>query len=134
MWIGSFYTDSPYGYINVKQKQVAAHRYSYQLNKGEIPEGLHILHECDNPTCVNPDHLRAGTPADNIKDMMNKGRDRVRGEKHGNAKLTYKDAEDIRHKYKWRCPVNGTFGLARQYGVAQRTIMRIIDGSGWKPQ
>jgi hypothetical protein len=52
---------------------MSVHRYSYELHKGPISEGLHVLHECDNKLCINPDHLRAGTHAENIRDAVARG-------------------------------------------------------------
>ena len=62
-----------YGLIKVFGRMSSVHRYSYELHKGPIPEGLHILHECDNKVCINPDHLRAGTHAENIEDAVARG-------------------------------------------------------------
>lgn len=63
-----------YGQFSIKNKSVEVHRFSWQLANGPIPKGMNILHKCDNPICVNPDHLFIGTNLDNIKDKMAKGR------------------------------------------------------------
>ena len=80
-WQGSFQSRG-YGQIMDNYKQVFVHRYSWKLSNGPIPDGLCILHKCDNTTCVNPDHLFLGTNKDNSIDMSNKGR-------HANSKKTH---------------------------------------------
>lgn len=74
-WTGGLFKHFPYGKFNAgNQRTVYAHRFSYELHKGEIPEGMQVLHECDNPRCVRPDHLFLGTQLDNMRDMIAKGR------------------------------------------------------------
>lgn len=122
-----------YGQLKVNGKHMRAHRFSWQLHNGTIPkgEGYHgtcVLHKCDNPSCVNPDHLFLGTPADNNADMVSKGRCKVpgfKGEMHGQSKLTERDVIAIRHDQKTQRKV------AANYGVCQSTVSRIKIGEIW---
>jgi len=78
----------------------ASHRVAWQLTCGEIPDGLKVLHKCDNTACCNPRHLFLGTQMDNYQDMKRKGRERrARGSKHYMAKLTEKKVSLIRKLY-----------------------------------
>lgn len=72
IWQSSKY-QSGYGWLKVFGKVVSAHRFSYELHKGPIPEGMHILHSCDVKACVNPDHLRVGTHAENMSEASVRG-------------------------------------------------------------
>lgn len=76
LWIGG--VSYPPGYGRMTRGQYA-HRVSYEIHRGKIPVGMHVLHRCDNRLCVNPDHLFLGTQSDNMRDMMAKGRGRPNG-------------------------------------------------------
>lgn len=113
-----------------------AQRVSYRLFVGDIPDGLHVLHRCDNPPCVNPAHLWLGTPADNARDRGLKGRYRagppMRGADSPSAKLTAAQVTEIRRVY---IPGDATFGLAalaRAYGVTKSPIWHIVHRTTWK--
>ena len=101
VWMGCL-GEGGYGQISVNDKAVLAHRVSWELHVGKIPVGTGylgtcVLHRCDNPSCVRPDHLFLGSQADNIQDMMDKGRRAARsGENSPAAKLTDKQVDEIR--------------------------------------
>ena len=78
-------------------KQLRAHRASYEFHKGPVSDGLFVCHRCDNPSCINPDHLFIGSPKENTGDMVRKGRKKLLvGEDHRNSKLTKSDVIEIR--------------------------------------
>lgn len=104
-----------------------AHRVSWELHNGPIPDGLHVLHRCDNPPCVNPAHLFLGTHLENNADKIRKGRQQ-RGERHGIAKLTDADARDIRQSHS-RGESAGS--IARRLGVCHSTVDDVVRGATW---
>lgn len=134
-WTGRAKSNKGYGQIGLGgrgAKQELVHRFSYQLHKGPIPDGLVVMHACDNPRCVNPDHLSVGTPSDNIKDAVRKGRWKAvpplhRGEKQHSSKLT---AEKV--LYMRANPQISTKEFAEMYGCAEVSIRKARNGSSWK--
>ncbi len=119
-----------YGLIYVNGKIVFAHRYSYQLHFGSIPDGLDICHSCDVPNCVNPSHLFAGTAQDNMADKIKKDRcNYVHGEKSKNSKLTQNQVEEIRQKYADGFTQKK---LSVMYGISQVQISNIVNNKVWK--
>jgi hypothetical protein len=115
------------------RKTLLAHRVSYELANGPIPDGIHCLHKCDNPKCVNHEHLFLGTQKDNSNDMVAKGRCRVpglSGENHPMAKLSNKDVEKIKILYSIG---NTTMReIAGKFGVTRSMIGKIISGRNRK--
>lgn len=104
-----------------------AHRTAYNLYVGEIPDGLMVLHRCDNPSCVNPDHLFLGTNDDNMKDMVAKGRGNgPRGEEQHFARLTEQAVESIRSSGK------SGVALAAQHKVSPATISDVRNRKTWR--
>lgn len=107
--------------------RIYAHRLSFEMHYGPIPDGLSVLHHCDNPPCVNPRHLFSGTQADNIADKVQKGRQQ-RGEQAGGAKLTTREVIEIKRA---RSAGTAVAALASQFGVNKSAISRIANGTRW---
>ena len=123
-----------YGQISSGYKMRKAHRVSYEMFNGPIPEGegYHgtcVCHRCDNRKCVNPKHLFLGTTADNTRDMVEKGRS-PKGDGHPNAKFTPGEVELIRAALD-RLPYGGLTFIARWFGVGKSTICSIRKGRRW---
>ncbi|CAN7410832.1 HNH endonuclease signature motif containing protein [Caballeronia sp. LjRoot31] len=116
-----------YGRKTVLGKRCRAHRLSYELHFGPIPNGLIVRHACDNPACINPTHLLLGTHADNMRDKRD--RDRAsKGESHVNAKLNDDVVDMIRSLYVSRHPEYGGAALGRRFGVTGQQVGRIAGG------
>jgi len=114
-----------------------AHRLAWIAVNGPIPEGLVVMHLCDNPPCVNVSHLRLGTQSDNMRDCAAKGRlsppprnDHIRGERSPRAKVTAEDVAEIRS----RCGSGRATqaSLAREYGISPVQVWRIVHGLRWR--
>lgn len=147
-WTGSKTKRGKYGQFSFGGKPVRAHRLSFEFENGTIPDGLFVCHKCDNPACVNPDHLFLGSQKDNMGDCKTKGRNSppprligefhplrlhpervLHGEKHGCAKFTLAEVNLICEKLR-----NGSTQkeLADQYHVNVSTIYRIVHRETWK--
>ena len=125
-WTASLQSQG-YGCFGINGRIELAHRLSYQHFYGPIPDGMQVLHRCDNPPCVNPLHLFLGTGQDNMDDRKVKGRNGLfSGERNGRAKLTAEQVGEIR----------GTLGplaiTAEIYGVSITTIAAIRRGKTWR--
>ena len=107
-----------------------AHRVAYELVHGDLPDGLNVLHTCDNPPCCNPSHLFRGTQLENIRDRTKKNRQATRGA-HGRAKLTDKKVENIRREYVRGSRTHGGPALGRKYGVTGQAIRYAVRGKTW---
>lgn len=126
VWVGSR-DRGGYGFTSDGTKTIKAHRLSYQIHKGPIPEGLLVMHSCDNPPCVNPAHLSVGTARDNTLDAVAKGR--MVGSKTGSAKLKEEDVLDIRARLAAGATCKE---LAAVYGVWPGAIRFIQTRHSWK--
>lgn len=132
-WQGSKY-NTGYGEVWRNGKKDLAHRVSYELKNGPLSEGEIVMHRCDNPVCVNPEHLFKGSQRDNVLDMYGKGRRNfdgvARGSKNGNSKLTWEEVREIRRlrstgKYKLR-------ELGEMFGVHLTLISLIANNKIWR--
>lgn len=127
LWKGAIETTGYGSFITEHQTKVATHRFSLVLATGFNPEDLFCLHRCDNPACVNPAHLRWGTPKENTQDAVTRHRI-ARGEKQGSSRLTELQVIEIKQRL-----ANGESvrGVARLYGVGRSTVTHIRNGDSW---
>jgi hypothetical protein len=119
LWSGSKDRDG-YGTYHVSRVTQKAHRVSWELSFGAVPDGLCVLHKCDNPCCVRPDHLFLGTQADNVKDMNQKGRS------SGNVQIP---DEIVRQIKAMRASTGATFAkIGATFGISGSQACRICGG------
>lgn len=133
-WTGSM-LPSGYGQVSHNGSPRRAHRVSYEVHRGPIPDsaGYHgtcVLHRCDNRACINPEHLFLGSPADNAADMMSKGRQprvKCHGAANGQARLTEAEVLAIRDAVGL-----SQRAIAKKFGVAQGQVSLIRLRKSWK--
>ena len=116
-WKGNI-NGNGYGRLTTDHKRVLAHRHAYQVTHGPFPPKLMICHTCDNPKCVNPDHLFVATNMDNVRDAMNKGR-WPRSTDKSNCGFTDEQVRSIRKDRRFLSRI------AADYGVDESTVWRV---------
>jgi hypothetical protein len=122
LWTGSS-DPAGYGHFYADGKYHGSHRYAYERTHGPIPDGMFVMHVCDNPPCVNPAHLRIGTPRDNTADMIAKGRRTPALELF---KLSATDVMAIRRSGA------AERATAAQFGISRAQVNRIRAGQAWR--
>jgi hypothetical protein len=105
-----------YGYVRHGDDTMLAHRISYELFVGPIPDGFHVLHKCDTPACTNPGHLYLGLDADNVRDKVSRNRQF--------RKLSEDDVADISMLRSWGVPLRV---IAKEYGIHETTHQKRLD-------
>lgn len=130
LWTGAR-NDFGYGLLVWGDHQTRAHRVSYEIHVGPVNPDDVVRHDCDNPPCVNPEHLQVGTHADNVNDKVSRGRARGNpscGEEHNQAKLTWEAVDLIREQ---RAKGQTVTALAKRYGVSRAAIRKAVQGKTW---
>lgn len=119
---------SKFGHVSIRVNGVyyKAHRIAYEQAYGKIPEGLIVRHMCDNPNCINPEHLELGTHEDNVSDRVKRNRSAI-GVGNGRSKLTENDVRNIRND-----TIHSKAELARKYNVSEKVIYNIKNYKSWK--
>lgn len=135
IWTGHK-TSRGYGKLKIEHRTVLMNRYSYELHYGKLEEGMCALHKCDNPPCVNPDHLFAGTIADNNNDRARKGRNaktygrNMKGEANPISILTIKKVLEIRRMAS--CQEHSITEIAKLFGVSLPCVSHVVARRTWK--
>lgn len=127
-WSG---TKQRYGRMKIGNRMQLAHRVSWEIHRGQVPDGLCVLHRCDNGICVNPDHLFLGTHTDNMRDRQEKHRwepPRLVGELNPCAKLSLGKAEEMRTLYRLGMLQRE---IGNKFGVTQGAVSEVIHKKRW---
>jgi hypothetical protein len=121
-----------YGTLSVDGRSKRAHRHAYELAVGVIPDGLLVMHTCDNRACVRPEHLRVGTNKENMADAAAKRR-MPHGERNHQTRLTAEDVRLIRANYRWLGRGEwGSSWIAAKFGMHQSAVRYIVKRKNWK--
>ncbi|NJA56698.1 HNH endonuclease [Streptomyces sp. NEAU-H3] len=131
IWTGAI-NQAGYGKLRANKKWSSAHRRSYEMHYGSIPDGAFVCHRCDTPSCIRPDHLFAGTAAQNTGDMFQKRRAACQGalgEQNSHHKLTDDQVLTIRARFHRGELIRH---LAAEYGLTVGSISNIVNGRTWK--
>lgn len=131
IWLGGS-NEHGYGVFWNGARLEKAHRFALRAEGVEVPDNADVLHKCDVPACVNPNHLFVGDAQANVEDMWKKSRATVRsmrGAAQAQAKLTDDKADEIRAL--WRTGRFRQRDLAAKYGVSQRLVWNVIHGKNW---
>lgn len=134
LWTGTIQEEWGYGHFSYRRDgkgfTVKAHRFAYELLVGPIPDETMVLHECDTPACVRPDHLHLGDHARNMAEMYDRGRgNKSHGTAHHASKLDDDKVREIRRRY---AAGERQVPLAREFGVAQGIISDVVRRKTWR--
>jgi hypothetical protein len=113
--------------LSYRNHKMLSHRIAYSIENGEIEDGMLVRHKCDNPKCINPEHLELGTHKQNMEDRSKRGRT-TKGEAHHSSKLTDKTAMEI---YEL-CGKKSMTEVANEYGIAKQSVSKIWKKKSWK--
>lgn len=129
LWLASVFKDDGYGQFQLGARPHGAHRVAWFLMNGEIPDGMQVLHKCDNPPCCNPNHLFLGTPLANMQDKNAKGRGvYLKGGDTYNARLRADDVRDMRERRKQGEQLKS---IAERHGVSFQHVSDIVHRRRW---